>query len=153
MRNVFLTALAVVGLAALAPSQAGVVQGPPGIFSDAQGAIRGYDPVAYFTEGQPVKGSREFSHRWKSADWYFASAENLAMFREDPERYAPQYGGYCAYAMSKGRFADTDPEAWTIHEGKLYLNHSKRVRERWSKDIPGNIRSADRNWRRLGRRA
>ncbi len=95
-----LAAMAVVGPTAFAPAQAGVVQGPPGIFSDGAGAIRGYDAVAYFTDGRPVKGSREFSYRWRSAEWLFASAENLAVFRENPDRYAPQYGGYCAYAMS-----------------------------------------------------
>lgn len=121
----------------------------PEIFSNRAGAIRGYDPVAYFTEGEPVKGDREITYRWKEADWYFASKANLDLFRNDPEKYAPQYGGWCAYAMSRGYYASIDPDAWTIHEGKLYLNYSLRVRRKWAKAIPENIVKADRNWQEL----
>ena len=78
-----------------------------------------------------------------------SSADNLELFRNDPERYAPQYGGYCAYAMSKGSYAPSDPQAWTVHEDKLYLNYSKAVRRTWKKDIPAYTRQADRNWLRL----
>ena len=109
-------------------------------------AINGYDPVAYFTEGKPVEGSSDHAYDWNGAEWHFASAENLETFKADPEKYAPQYGGYCAYAVSKGATAPTDPEAWTIHEGRLYLNFSLEVRGIWKEDIPGNVAKADANW-------
>jgi hypothetical protein len=116
------------------------------IYSDRAGAIRGYDPVAYFTEGRPVKGSDQFSHRWKGATWRFASAENRERFAAAPEKFAPQYGGYCAYAVANNSTASIDPQAWSLVDGKLYLNYSLGVRKTWEKDIPGNIRKADANW-------
>lgn len=109
-------------------------------------AVGGYDPVAYFTENKPVKGSEEITADYKGATWRFASSENRDTFLADPERYAPQYGGYCAYAVSTGYTAKADPEAWTVVDGKLYLNYSKGVQSRWSQDIPGNISKADANW-------
>jgi YHS domain-containing protein len=118
----------------------------PTVFSDRNGAIRGHDPVAYFDQKGPVKGSKQFSHAWRGATWYFASAENRDKFAAEPERYAPRYGGYCAYAVSQGYTADIDPAAWSIVDEKLYLNYSLRIRERWNKDIPGHIRKADTNW-------
>ena len=118
----------------------------PQTFADSNGAIRGYDPVAYFTESAPVRGSNEFTTRWQGATYKFSSAENLKLFEQQPEAYAPQYGGYCAYAVSYGSTASIDPEAWSIVDGKLYLNYSKRIQKRWSKDIAGHIKSADRNW-------
>ena len=118
----------------------------PEIFAVDGVAIRGTDPVAYFTQGEPVAGTAEQAVMWKGATWHFASAENMALFEADPEAYAPQYGGYCAYAASKGGIATSVPEAWTIHEGKLYLNFSLRVRGFWAEDIPGNIALADANW-------
>ncbi len=109
-------------------------------------AIDGTDAVAYFTESRPVEGKREHSFEWNGATWRFASAENLEAFRADPERYAPQYGGYCAWAVSQGYTASTDPEAWDIVDGKLYLNYSKSVQSQWKQDKPGNITKADTNW-------
>ena len=116
------------------------------VFSTDEGAIRGYDPVAYFTLGAPTPGSEQFSASWQGATYRFASADNLARFKEDPAAYAPQYGGYCAYAVSKGATATTVPEAWTIVDGKLYLNYSLGIKQRWSGDIRGNISAADSNW-------
>lgn len=112
-------------------------------------AIKGYDPVAYFTDMKPVQGSAEFEHLWNGAKWRFASAEHRDLFRADPEGYAPRYGGYCAYAVSQGRTADIDPEAWTVFEGRLYLNLSMEVRGLWEKDIREYIRKADENWPRI----
>ena len=109
-------------------------------------AIDGTDPVAYFTQGRPVEGSSEFTHEWMGAEWRFSSAENRDTFAADPEKYAPQYGGYCAWAVSQGYTASTDPEAWKIVDGKLYLNYNKSVQRTWEQDIPGNIQSADGNW-------
>ncbi len=113
------------------------------------GAIRGYDPVAYFTEKKPVQGKSAFSHKWKGATWYFASGKNRDLFRAAPEKYAPRYGGYCAYAVSQGYTASIVPEAWKIVDGKLYLNYSKSVQRTWEQDIPGYIASADKNWPRI----
>ena len=109
-------------------------------------AVKGYDPVAYFTRGEPVEGSSEHSFEWSGAEWRFASAENLARFMGDPERYAPQYGGYCAYAVTQGNKVSTDPEVWKIVDDKLYLNYSKDVQALWVKDIPGFIAKADNRW-------
>lgn len=118
----------------------------PQVFADRDGAIRGYDPVAYFAKTGPAKGSRQFSHQWRGATWYFASAENRDKFAASPEQFAPQYGGYCAYGVAHGYAPEIDPAAWSIVDGKLYLNYSLRVRESWNKDIPGYIRRADANW-------
>ena len=85
-------------------------------------AIRGYDPVAYFTEGKPVQGNEKLVYEWNNANWYFSSQQNLDLFKANPEKYAPQYGGYCAYGLSNGYKAPTDADAWTIDNGKLYLN-------------------------------
>jgi YHS domain-containing protein len=137
--------LMLIGLATQLPT-AGAASARPEVFSTSDGAIRGYDTVAYFADSRAVRGQSEFKHSWNGAAWFFASEENLELFRAGPERYAPQYGGYCAYAMSKGSFASTDPKAWTIYDGKLYLNYSISIRKTWKKDIPGYIRKADRNW-------
>jgi YHS domain-containing protein len=126
-------------------SSAALAQKPP-VFSDRDGAIRGHDPVAYFDQKGPVKGSKQFSHPWGGATWYFASAANRDTFAADPERYAPRYGGYCAYAVANGYTADIDPRAWSVVDGRLYLNYSLGVRERWNRDIPGHIRRGDANW-------
>ena len=109
-------------------------------------AVKGYDVVAYFTDGKPVKGVKQFTYEWKGATWFFANAENLAEFMNNPEKYAPQYGGYCAWAVSQGSTADIDPEAWKIVDGKLYLNYDADIQTKWSADIPGNIQKADANW-------
>ncbi len=112
-------------------------------------AIDGWDPVAYFTDGKPVEGSREFVHEWNGATWRFASAAHRDLFAQAPEKYAPQYGGYCAWAVSQGYTADIDPEAWKIEDGRLYLNYSLDVQKKWATDIPGNIAKADANWPKL----
>ena len=116
------------------------------VFVTDDGAIGGYDPVAYFTIGEPTKGSDQFTASWQGATFKFASAANLELFKADPAAYVPQYGGYCAYAVSKGATAGTVAEAWTIADGKLYLNYSLGVRQRWRKDVPGHVAAANRNW-------
>ena len=109
-------------------------------------AIRGYDPVAYFVENKPVKGSDEYILEHKGAKWMFSSQENLDAFQEDPDKYAPQYGGYCAYAIARGTTASSKPEYFTIADGKLYLNYSKSVYKRWNKKKKGYIEDANQNW-------
>ncbi len=118
----------------------------PQTYAEDGVAVDGTDVVAYFTEGKPVAGDAAFTHDWNGATWRFATAANRDTFAADPQAYAPQYGGYCAYAVSEGYTASTTPEAWRIVDGKLYLNYSKRVQRRWEKDIPGRISSADANW-------
>lgn len=120
------------------------------VFQDAQGiAIHGHDPLGYFSEGKPVKGKPEHSLKWNGATWWFVSEENKAKFAEMPETYAPRYGGYCAYAASQGYIASTVPEAWTIQEGKLYLNYSLSVKEKFDADREAYISKADQNWPEL----
>jgi YHS domain-containing protein len=109
-------------------------------------AIRGADPVAYFEDGQAKVGSAAYEYDWNGATWRFSSAEYMAKFVADPEAYAPQYGGYCAKAMSEGNLASVDPRSWTIEDGKLYLNYSPEVQAQWVEDIPGNIVKADGFW-------
>jgi YHS domain-containing protein len=114
-------------------------------------ALKGYDAVAYFTEGKPVKGSPQFQYDWMGAKWLFASAANRDQFAKDPAKYAPQFGGYCAYAVSQGHTANIDPEAWRVVEGRLYLNWSKGVQKKWEADVPGNIKKGNENWPNLHR--
>jgi YHS domain-containing protein len=112
-------------------------------------AIKEYDTVAYFKNNKAIKGSEIFTFPWHGMTWYFSTEENKDLFAESPEKYAPQYDGYCAWAMSEGRIAVTDPEVWKIIDGKLYLNCSIAAYEKWSKDIPGNVKKADANWKKL----
>lgn len=112
-------------------------------------AVDGYDTVAYFTEGKAVPGNKEFTYAWQGANWRFASAANRDLFAAAPEKYAPQYGGYCAWAVSQGYTADADPLAWKIVDGKLYLNYDKKVQAQWEQDIPGLIEKANGNWPKL----
>ena len=114
-------------------------------------AINGYDPVAYFKQDAPVQGSAKHALMWMGATWYFANAANMAAFEADPRAYAPQYGGYCAYAAAQGQMAPTVPEAFTIHGGKLYLNYSTDVRGLWQQDIAGNVAKADAHWPQIDR--
>ena len=109
-------------------------------------AIKGYDTVAYFQSGKAQKGSELFTSRWHNLTWYFLTRDNRELFETRPEKFAPQYDGYCAWAMTESRKAVADPEVWKIVNGKLYLNCSKAAYEKWSKDIPGNIKKADTNW-------
>ena len=114
---------------------------------DAAGlALRGYDAVAYFREGAPAEGRAEFAHEWNGARWLFKSAENRDAFAREPEAYAPQYGGYCSYAVAHGYTADADPQAWKIVGGRLYLNYNVEVRGLWEQDIPGFLQQSETNW-------
>lgn len=117
------------------------------LFSDK--AIRGYDTVAYFTESKPVKGDEKFSTQYNEATWLFSSQENLDIFLADPEKYAPQYGGYCAYAVANNGTASIKPELFTIHDGKLYLNYNQSVNDKWLANKDDFIVDADKNWPKL----
>lgn len=140
-----ITGLAMMAGALSAPATSAMAKEP--VYQSFLGtAIDGTDPVAYFTEGRPVEGSADFTHEWNGATWRFVSAENRDKFKAEPARYAPQYGGYCAWAVSQGYTASTDPEAWKIVDGKLYLNYNKGVQAKWEGDVPGNIAAADGHW-------
>ena len=143
-RRSFLASAAALPAAALLTRPARAAEPP--VFATGGVAINGYDPVAYFTEGKPVEGSPAITSGWNGAVLQFASAENKALFDAEPEKYAPKYGGYCAYAVSKGYVAKTEPDAWSIHEGRLYLNYSKSVRALWSARKRHHIEQADMNW-------
>ena len=112
-------------------------------------AIRGYDTVAYFTQSRPVAGSAEHALEWQGATWQFASSGNRALFEADPEKYAPQYGGYCAYGAAGGYLVKIEPESWTILGGKLYLNYDAKVQSQWEQDIPGYIQKANVSFEQL----
>jgi YHS domain-containing protein len=114
-------------------------------------AIRGHDPVAYFKEGKPVKGTAEHRFEHQGSTFLFATTANRDAFAAEPERYAPQYGGYCAFGMSGGYKAAIDPAAFTVREGKLYLNYNRDVQKQWSADIPGHVNKADRHWPTVSR--
>ncbi|MBX2847794.1 MAG: YHS domain-containing protein [Acidiferrobacterales bacterium] len=109
-------------------------------------AIRGYDTVAYFIEGKAVEGNKDFATQYMQATWLFSSQQHLDLFLAEPEKYAPQYGGYCAYAVSQNTTASIKPELFTIHEGKLYLNYNKNVNEKWLANKQQFILDADKNW-------
>ncbi|MEM9971116.1 MAG: YHS domain-containing (seleno)protein, partial [Pseudomonadota bacterium] len=143
-RSFLVASAATLPAAMLAPTVANAAEPP--VYSTNGIAINGYDPVAYFTEGKPVEGSAEFTSEWDGATLQFASGENKALFDGDPAKYAPAYGGYCAYAVSKGYTASTDPGAWSIYEDRLYLNYSKSVRALWSLKKSGHVESANANW-------
>ena len=113
---------------------------------------RGYDVVAYLTEGKPVRGTAAFEHSWDGVRWRFSSAANRDAFAATPQKYAPQYGGFCAYAVSRNYTADVDPEAWTVVDGRLFLNYSLSVRAAWLKERDANIAKGDANWPALSRK-
>ena len=143
-----LKALAALALGILAAGSAAAVE-PINSGKRGEVAIRGYDPVAYHLSGEPTAGDPAITGKWNDATWRFATAENRDAFLADPERYAPQFGGYCAWAVSNGYTADIDPEAWVIVEDKLYLNYSPRIQRKWSKDRAGNIAKANVAWPKL----
>lgn len=133
--------LSVAGPAAAGTSPVNVSRG--------QLAVHGYDVVAYHTEQRPVTGSADHTFTWGGATWRFANARNRELFAASPERYAPQFGGYCAWAVSRGYPADIDPQAWAIVDGKLYLNYSRRVQAKWSEDRDRNISLGHANWPKI----
>lgn len=116
------------------------------VFAQTTLTLDGYDPVAYFTDGAPRRGDAAHALDWNGQRWHFTSAANRDAFAADPERFAPQYGGNCAWAAAEGYVAPVDPTAWAIVDGKLYLNFDARIQARWERDIPVFIARADANW-------
>ena len=140
-RRVFVfCCLALAGAPAMSQARSTEINSPGGL------AIGGYDPVGYFVEARPVRGRADYALMWMGATWLFASADNRAAFEADPYRYAPAFGGYCAYSVSRGYMAASDPEAFAIEGGRLYLIRSQADRELWLQDVAGNIARAQANW-------
>jgi hypothetical protein len=137
--------LAVTAIAAVA-AVASARAKPTVNITRGQLAVHGYDAVAYHTGGRPTRGVANFEHHWNGAIWRFATAANRDAFAGDPARYAPEFGGYCAYAVSRGYTADIDPEAWRIVDGRLFLNYSRRVQRLWEENLTGNILKGRANW-------
>ncbi|WP_164078358.1 YHS domain-containing (seleno)protein [Alteromonas facilis] len=134
----------IIGLTMLCHSAIAAPAIETGLFNNK--AIYGYDTVAYFTVGEAVKGKDAFTTQWRGADWYFSTQQHLDLFVADPKKYAPQYGGYCAYAMSDGRLVGIDEDAFTIVDGKLYLNYSKSVMKEWNANAAEYIQQADSHY-------
>jgi YHS domain-containing protein len=132
--------------AAMALAMLGVNAWAGEFFEKDGAALRGYDPVAYFTDNKAVKGSAEYKAEYKGSTFHFASQANRDAFMADPAKYAPQYGGYCAFGTAGGYKAAIDPAAFTVVNGKLYLNYNREVQKEWSKDISGLVTKADKNW-------
>jgi YHS domain-containing protein len=140
LRRTFLTTILIV---AITPAWAGM---SPIDTCEIEGvALGGYDATSYFT-GQPVAGDAAITQNWQGATWRFASTTNRDLFAANPEKYAPQYGGHCAFAAAKGSLAPGDPLAWTVHKSKLYINLSSSIRDTWSEDIEGYVAAGDANW-------
>ncbi len=110
-------------------------------------AIKGFDTVSYFVSEGAVKGNPQFEFVWKGAKWLFSSKENMEKFKQEPEKYAPQFGGYCSFAVSKGYTADGDPNAWKVVDGKLYLNYNPEVKKKWEAEQQKLIEDAEKNWK------
>jgi YHS domain-containing protein len=112
-------------------------------------AINGYDPVAYFTNRKSEKGEKKYSYKWNGAEWYFVNRSHMEMFKKNPEKYSPQYGGFCAFGVTKNKLVSSDPNVWQIVNGKLYLCHTKEVHKLWEKDQENNIKRGDKIYPKL----
>ncbi len=120
------------------------------IYTSGGLAIKGYDPVSYFMSSAPQKGVKAYSLKWADATWNFASQSNLNLFKANPEKYVPQYGGYCSWGMKNGYKAKTNPKnSWTIHNNKLYLNYSVEIKKSWLENKETYIKTADENWKKF----
>lgn len=142
MKPVLSSIFAVLLAVAAVPAWAGdVTHSTPG--------ISGYDPVAYFTDGKPMKGSGYHVAEYQGVTYAFATKDHKEMFEANPGKYVPAYGGFCAYGVAVGKKFVSDPEAWKIVQGTLYLNLDKNIQNKWAKDIPGYIQQADSNWKTI----
>lgn len=139
--------MALAGRSAAQPAAAGEP-----VFAERGLAIRGFDPVAYFREGRPVRGGAAHTHAWRGATWRFATAANRDAFVADPVRFAPAYGGFCAFAVAHGYTAPIDPDAFRIVDGRLFLNYDRATQRRWEADIPGHVARGDAAWPALAGR-
>jgi YHS domain-containing protein len=140
-----------IAIAAFALFSTGALAGD---FFETDGvALRGYDPVAYFVSSEPQKGQSQYSYEYRGSKFYFASEANQRAFMQMPEKYAPQFGGYCAYGTAQGYKVSTQPDAFAIVQDKLYLNYDRKVQKIWQQDVPGNIQRAQKNWPEVSKSA
>lgn len=146
IRSILAAALIAAGPVAISAPSAFADKDPIYTAKRSNLALQGYDTVAYFTVGEPTKGSAVYSTTYNGAEFRFASEENLNLFLGAPEQYVPQYGGYCAWAIAQGKTAKGDARRWAVVDGKLYLNYNKGIQKKWDKDRAGFIESADTNW-------
>jgi hypothetical protein len=140
MKRVLIVAIALISMCSVVSAQKSPVYAPKGI------ALDGYDAVAFFKQGKPVKGSSANALQWNGAQWLFADKADLESFKSSPEKYAPQYGGYCAYGAAQGHKASTEIDTWSIVDNKLYLNYNQKVKSTWVKDEGAYIETANKNW-------
>jgi hypothetical protein len=131
---------------AATPGRVSVTKPVPALNTPDGSALKGYDAVGYFTDGKPIDGSDAFTYRWRGTNWRFASAEHRDAFALEPERFAPAFGGYCAYAVSRGTTADGDPHQWALVNGKLYVNNNAFAMQLWDRDRVDNIAAGEVNW-------
>ena len=148
LRHFLMLALITVSFSALAAQPVNTLKNSF-FASQTDTAINGYDSVAYFTKNAPVKGLDAHTYEWKGAKWKFSNEANLELFKNNPDKYAPQYGGYCAYGVANDGLVKVDPDQFTVHEGKLYLNYDASVQKDWLKDTTGYIRNADAKFQSL----
>ena len=144
--------LSVLAACAASPGRVQQVRQVDEINNEKGVALQGYDPVAYFKDGKPVEGLPANSTTWQGATYHFASVQNRDAFRADPERYAPQFGGYCAFAVSRGTTANGDPHQWAIVDDRLFLNNNAFAMTLWNRDRPGNIKAGVENWPLIAKR-
>ena len=148
MKKFILLIIVGIGIAAAVWFGISTTEGVKKINTTAENlAVKGFDTVAYFTEQTAVPGNPQYEFVWNGAKWLFANRENLEKFKTSPEAFAPQFGGYCSFAVSKGYTADSDPQAWKIVDGKLYLNYNPKVKEMWEVEQEMRIREGEKNWR------
>lgn len=140
-RRTFLTALTFSAVAPMAKAQ-----NRPLFYVADGAAVSGYDAVSYFRTSGPVPGHSDIALMWKGTTWRFASEENRDRFERNPRAFSPRYGGYCAYAMAKNKLVSSDPQAWRIVKGQLYLTHSLKIEQIWQRNVGKYIRLADSNW-------
>lgn len=138
--------LLMIGACAATPGKISVTKPVPALNAPSGVALQGYDPVAYFDGGKPAEGNDTYSYQWQGVQWKFSSAEHQAAFAASPERYAPQFGGYCAFAVSRGTTADGDPHQWAIVDDKLYVNNNAFAMKLWNQDRSENIAVGKVNW-------
>jgi YHS domain-containing protein len=149
LRRIVLSLAAVIAATVLGVHDAHAVKQTGGEYNTLYAGLggKGYDPVAYFTDGKAVQGKPEFEAVYGGVTWRFATAEHRDLFKADPAKYAPQYGGFCAWGIAQGKLFDIDPvEGWKIVDGKLYLNFNKDILDLWQKDLGGNLGKAEANW-------
>jgi YHS domain-containing protein len=145
-RNTYLL-IGLIALTAIGFAACGRTQGVEKVNKDSNGyAVHGFDTVAYFVASNAVQGDPKFEYTWNGAKWLFASIDNLEKFKANPETFAPQFGGYCSYAVSHGHTADGDPQAWKVVDGKLYLNYNPEVKQMWEKQQDQFIKDGEKNW-------